>query len=70
MANKKTTTNSAKTTVVLVTPVAGGKYEIVGRELSIISIQAGTFDLANLTEKQCQLLIRKNVPWIREAETE
>lgn len=69
MAKQKTTT-SAKTTGVLVTPVAGGKYEIVGRELSIISIQAGTFDLANLTEKQCQLLISKKITWIREAETE
>lgn len=70
MAKQQKTTTSTKSTGVQVTPVAGGKYEITGKELTVISIQAGTFDLANLTEKQCQLLIRKKIPWIREAETE
>jgi hypothetical protein len=62
---KKSEKTTTKQTEVLVTSVCDGKYEIVGRELSIVSIQAGTFDLANLTEKQCELLIRKKVKWIR-----
>ncbi len=67
---KTSTTKTPTKTGVSATPVAGGKYEIVGKELTVISIQAGTFDLANLTEKQCELLVRKKIPWIRVAETE
>lgn len=45
--------------------ILDGKFEIVGRNPSgVISIQYGTFDLANLSEKQAQFLVDKKVPWI------
>lgn len=45
--------------------ILDGKFQLIDREpKGKIAMQFGTFDLANLTESQAELLVAKKVTWI------
>jgi len=50
--------------------ILDGKFEIILDTPKIVALGFGTFDTENLTEKQCELLVRRKVKWIRKIETE
>jgi hypothetical protein len=51
-----------------VIPILDGSFEVVNYELVKISTGFGNFDLANLTQDQAELLVKKGVKCIRKAE--
>ena len=51
-----------------ITPILDGKYEIVEHPLCKVSTGVGIFDLANLTEEEAELLIKKKVSYIRKVD--
>lgn len=45
--------------------ILDGKFQLVDREpKGKVALQFGTFDMANLTESQAELLVAKRVTWI------